>query len=66
MADIADNSDNDIELNIINQRKALDLRPQYEATGACLNCGTALKADHRWCDEDCRDDFLDTFKRGRA
>lgn len=26
-------------------------------TGACLNCGEPLRAELRWCDAGCRDDW---------
>ena len=31
---------------------------QYKPTGFCLYCGQPLKDGKRWCDSDCRDDFL--------
>lgn len=66
MADHADMSDVDIEQNIINQRKALNLQPEYKATGNCLNCGHYFGDDTtRWCDDECRDDFLDSIKRAK-
>lgn len=36
------------------------------ASPACLNCGTPTHAGARWCDADCRDDWMLRQTRGRA
>jgi hypothetical protein len=33
-------------------------KPEFEAVGACLNCGEKLEDGLRFCDADCRDDFI--------
>jgi len=30
--------------------------PKY--TGYCLNCGAELERPYRWCDGDCREDWV--------
>lgn len=58
MTDIADNADAAIEkqlevsLGQIRQEKPLPY------TGRCYNCDEAIEAPLRWCDGDCRDDYL--------
>ena len=47
--------DRTLERSIMNM-KAQEL--QYKAMGVCLYCGQPLKDGKRWCDSDCRDDFL--------
>lgn len=38
---------------------------KYHAIGYCLNCGEPLDDGVRWCDADCRDDFLKWENRGK-
>lgn len=38
---------------------------KYYAIGHCLNCEEPLADGMRWCDADCRDDFLKWENRGR-
>ena len=42
------------------RQAALEVRrrvgPTY--TGFCLNCGEPLKRPYRWCDGDCREDWV--------
>lgn len=38
---------------------------KYRAIGHCLNCEEPLADGVRWCDADCRDDFLKWENRGR-
>lgn len=33
---------------------------------ACLNCGTPTQGGARWCDADCRDDWMLREKQGRG
>lgn len=46
-------------------RRRLACRPLIKATGLCLNCGTPLADDRRWCDADCRDDWERQQRRTR-
>lgn len=34
------------------------MKPEFEAIGACLNCGEHLDDGIRFCDSYCRDDFV--------
>lgn len=38
---------------------------KYHAIGNCLNCEEPLDEGLRWCDADCRDDFLKWENRGK-
>ncbi|QXO10346.1 hypothetical protein [Proteus phage vB_PmiM_ZX7] len=38
---------------------------KYHAIGHCLNCEEPLADGMRWCDSDCRDDFLKWENRGK-
>jgi hypothetical protein len=38
-------------------RNASMFTSSHKACGKCLNCGEELKADLRWCNSDCRNDF---------
>jgi hypothetical protein len=38
-------------------RNASMFTSSHKACGNCLNCGEELKADLRWCNSDCRNDF---------
>lgn len=40
-----------------NIKRARGNKLNYQPTGKCLNCDEIL-AHGRWCDADCRDDFL--------
>lgn len=33
-------------------------KPEFESIGFCLNCGEKLEDGLRFCDADCRDDFV--------
>lgn len=44
-----------LERSIINLKAQ---KSQYKSTGVCLYCGHPLTGGKRWCDSDCRDDFL--------
>jgi hypothetical protein len=41
-------------------RKTYTAAPKlaYECTGFCLNCTAKVAEGERWCDVDCREDFL--------
>lgn len=38
-------------------RNASMFTSSQKVCGKCLNCGEELKADLRWCNSDCREDF---------
>lgn len=38
---------------------------KHHAVGHCLNCEEPLADGMRWCDADCRDDFLKRENKGR-
>lgn len=41
-------------------------RPLQDPTGVCLNCGELVSDGLRWCDPECRDDWVRLNKRGKA
>ena len=57
MADIADKA---ADVEEILRRAALSKRYREgpPAIGMCLNCHAFVDDDKRWCDSDCRDDYL--------
>lgn len=58
MADDIDLTQNNLEMEE-ELRKRYASKPVMEAPsiGKCLNCGTKLDGDKRWCDKDCQDDW---------
>lgn len=59
--------DAEFEEKILAKRieAAATVKPEAEAHGKCLNCGTRLRSKtRRWCDEDCRDDWQ--FRQART
>ena len=44
------------ELAVLHARAAA--QAPIQASEVCLNCGTPTTAGARWCDADCRDDYL--------
>jgi hypothetical protein len=57
MADIIDDGNETAEL-LLRAALAKKHKAGPEATGCCLNCETPLPRGLRWCDRDCRDDYL--------
>lgn len=54
-----DTSDEATRLEEVYRENALARRaPSPQATGFCLNCGEPLPPGERWCDMDCRDDYI--------
>lgn len=60
--DANDRAERDLQLAIRAARcgNGLDMP---EPTGWCLNCGEPTAPAHRWCDDECRDDWQ---ARGRV
>ena len=55
--DIADNAEHQEELArqaALVARKRVGPRP----TGRCLNCGELIEMPLRWCDAECREDWV--------
>lgn len=57
MSDIADKAEEQEEMArqaalIIRRREG----PKW--TGRCLNCGELVERPFRWCNEDCREDWM--------
>jgi hypothetical protein len=65
MADVVDAANDLVAAVVQNRIASVDLKPEAEATGMCLNeCGASLPAGRRWCDDQCRDDWQKARDRG--
>lgn len=54
--DANDRAERDLQLAIRAARCSNGLDAP-EPTGHCLNCGERVEPAHRWCDDECRDDW---------
>jgi hypothetical protein len=55
--DDADLSQQRMERELELAMMARKRQPEMPPTGSCYNCGEAVIADARWCDNACRDDW---------
>ena len=59
MADIIDNANERADQFLAHSLANVKKYKLPTATGSCLNCQDLLVNDIRWCNEDCREDWLD-------
>lgn len=60
MGDILDAADKVAEHYLaISKAHSHKPEPGIVANGYCHNCGQPVPDKHRWCDADCRDEWLD-------
>lgn len=57
MSDIADQGNDAAELFLEVARKNQRPPTEFHGVGFCLNCGTAVDGEARWCDVECRGDW---------
>lgn len=60
MSDIADKANqaaaHDLKISLVRSHRT---EPDIIANGYCHNCAHPVPDGHRWCDADCRDEWLD-------
>ncbi|MFZ5558112.1 MAG: hypothetical protein ACOZDY_15575 [Pseudomonadota bacterium] len=62
--DAIDQAQDEIEAAILESLSKRRAAPDATATGRCLNCDAPVGRDQRWCDAECRDEWLEANAGG--
>lgn len=64
--DIADQGNDTADLLLTVALKNVGKPLQLAGIGLCLNCGSEVDGERRWCDADCREDYEREARRRQA